>query len=175
VKFNEYVKFVLAHTKELIDARSKSARSLKEYQEYQEREAKRAETEAADEAKLREKSDTIVLTPSTFKDVLMKSREPYAVNIYIANCSACIELNKEWEAVSSDLKGKVKVAKLNLTEHSELEEIFQLKEFPVVKFFPGGVKKLESAVDFTGVKKKFTLIEWILKNNDKQSNNNDLA
>lgn len=55
------------------------------------------EKEANDEAKLREKSDTILLSASTFRDVLMKSREPYAVNIYVANvqycsiqCSACM-------------------------------------------------------------------------------------
>ena len=84
-QFNDYVKFVLANAKELIEARSKSARSLKDYQEYQEREAQRAEKEATEEAKLREKSDTIILTPSTFREVLMKSREPYVVNIYVAN------------------------------------------------------------------------------------------
>lgn len=73
-KFNEYVKFVLTNTKELIEARSRSARSVKEHQEYLDREAQRAEKEATDEAKLREKSDTIVLSATSFKDVLMKSR-----------------------------------------------------------------------------------------------------
>lgn len=66
------------------------------------------------------------------------------------------------------------MAKLNLTEHSELEEVFQLKDFPAIKFYPGGVKKQESSIDFSGVKKKFSMIEWILKSNDKQASN-DLA
>lgn len=45
--------------------------------------------EAEEEAQLREKSDTIILTPQMFKDSLMKSREAYALNIYVANCTAC--------------------------------------------------------------------------------------
>jgi hypothetical protein len=44
---------VLANTKELIDARTKSASSLKEHQEFLQKEAERANKEAADEAKLR--------------------------------------------------------------------------------------------------------------------------
>lgn len=77
--------------------------------------------------------------------------------------------------MSAELKGKIKVAKVNLTEHSELEQLFELKDFPVVRFYPGGIKKLDNFVDFSGTKKKFTLIEWILKSNDKQGSNNDLA
>jgi hypothetical protein len=43
-----------------------------------------------------------------------------------------------------------------------------------VKFFPGGVKKLDSTIDFSGIKKKISLIQWITKSNENQSTSNDL-
>lgn len=74
----------------------------------------------------------------------MKEREPFFINFYEANCSACIELNKEWEAVATSLKGKAKVAKLNITEAESLESEIKLSQFPVIRFYPVGTKKLES-------------------------------
>lgn len=38
------------------------------------------------------------------------------MNVYEANCSACIDMNREWEAVATSLKGQVKVIKINITD-----------------------------------------------------------
>ena len=73
----------------------------------------------------------------------MKSRDAFFVNIYEANCSACIELNKEWELVSTELKGKLKVGKLNITETHELEEDLKLTKYPSVRFYKTGTKKID--------------------------------
>ena len=48
--------------------------------------------------------------------MFLNSREPFLINFYEANNSACIGLNKDWEIVSTELKGKVRVAKINITE-----------------------------------------------------------
>ncbi len=69
---------------------------------------------------MRKKSDALVLDNNNWDSAFLKAREAFIINFYEANCSACIELNKEWESVATSLKGKVKVAKINMTEAEAL-------------------------------------------------------
>jgi thioredoxin-like negative regulator of GroEL len=68
----------------------------------------------------------------------------------------------------------VKVAKLNLTENEELEEVLKIQEFPTVLFYPAGVKKVDGALKFSGTKKKFSLVEWLVKNNQENTGKSEL-
>lgn len=44
--------------------------------------------------------------------------------------------------VSTEYKGKVKVAKINVTENEGLEEQLKLVKFPSVRFYKNGPKKV---------------------------------
>lgn len=84
------------------------------------------------------------------------------MNFYEANCSDCISLNAEWEAISTELKGRAKVAKLNITEEGNeaLEEQIKLENYPSVRFYPVGNKNVDEFSEFTGIRKKFSILEW---------------
>lgn len=45
--------------------------------------------------------------------------------------------------MSTELKGKLKVGKLNITETHELEEDLKLTKYPSVRFYKTGTKKIE--------------------------------
>ena len=64
------------------------------------------------------------------------------MNVYVSNCSDCRAFNKEYERVTEELKDRLKVAKLNITEHSELEDVLQITDFPTILYFPAGIKKV---------------------------------
>jgi len=95
------VSFVLEQLDTIISTRSEEAKALKDLQEYQEREKERANKEWADEQELRKKSNTILLDYQNWETLFLKEREPFLINFYEANNSACIGLNKEWELLST--------------------------------------------------------------------------
>jgi protein disulfide-isomerase A6 len=154
------VSFVLTSTNTIIQSRSKSASDAKANREFIQKEAERAQKEWEDEQELRKKSGVVVLTEETWESSFLKEREPYFINFYEANCSACIELNREWEAVATALKGMAKVCKLNISEALKLESQIKLESYPSVRYYPAGSKKVDSYEEFKGVKKRFSIIEW---------------
>ena len=62
--------------------------------------------------------------------------------------------------MADDLKGRAIVAKINITDSHELEEQFKFENYPVVRFYPAGVKNVNDFVAFDGILKKFSLLEW---------------
>lgn len=112
---------------------------------------------------MRKKSNTILLEAGNWESAFLHSREAFLINFYEANCSACVDLNKEWEKLSTELKGKVKVAKINLTEadNHKLEEDLKINQFPSIRFYKKGTKKTTEFSQYEGVNKKFSILEWL--------------
>lgn len=114
------MEFALSKTEAVIKSRSLVADQAKAYNEFKEKETERANTEWKNEQALRVKSNTFVVTPENWDSGFLKQRDPFFLNIYESNCSACIELNSIWEVVSTELKGKAIVAKINITDSHQL-------------------------------------------------------
>ena len=89
---------------------------MKANKEFIEKEKERAKQEWDDELALRQKSDVLVVDTNTWESAFLKERIPVLMNVYEANCSACIEMNKEWEVIGTAYKGSVKVIKINITD-----------------------------------------------------------
>lgn len=160
---DDIVSWALERLDDVIAKRSEEAKSLKAQQEYLEREKERANKEWSEEQELRKKSNTLLLDYASWSDVFLKAREPFLINFYEGNNSACIDLNRVWEEVSSEFKGKVKVAKINLTEASNhrLEEQLRISSYPEIRFYANGPKKADSFSLFEGLKKRTHIFEWI--------------
>lgn len=90
----------------------------------------------------------------------MKSREAFLINFYESNCSACIGLNREWELLSTELKGKVRVAKINITEdqNHQLEDQLRITKYPTIRFYKAGPKKVNEHFEYQGIPKKFSIL-----------------
>lgn len=111
---------------------------------------------------MRKKSDTIILDAKNW-NTFANGREAWLINFYESNCSVCIGLNKEWELISTAYKGKVKVAKINMTEagNEALEDQIQLSKYPSVRFYKSGPKKVSEFSEFEGIHKRFSIQEWL--------------
>ena len=75
--------------------------------------------------------DTQVSTGATTGD--------WFVEFYAPWCGHCKKLAPIWEAVATELKGKVNVAKVDVTANGALGKRFAIKGFPALKFFSQGV------------------------------------
>lgn len=124
-EIDEIVNWALESTNGVLEARSKVAKDMKANKEFMTKEAERANQEWNDEQALRVKSDVVVVGSNTWDSAFLKERIPVLMNVYEANCSACIEMNREWEAVATAYKGSVKVIKINITEAEDLEKWIQ--------------------------------------------------
>lgn len=119
----------------------------------------------------------MLLDYHNWDDQFLKSREPFLINFYESNNSACIDLNKEWELISTELKGKVRVAKINLTEtdNHKLEDQIKISKYPSIRFYKNGPKKVESYSQYEGVNKKFSILEWVNGRLSEKATQADIA
>lgn len=173
----DIVAWALKKLDKVIADRSAEAASLKAFQEFQEKERERAKKEWEGEQELRKKSNTLLLDHDNWDAQFLKSREPFLINFYEANNSACIDLNREWELVSTELKGKVRVAKVNLTEteNHKLEDQIQISKYPSIRFYKNGPKRVEEYAQYEGVNKKFSILEWVSARLSEKATQADIA
>lgn len=66
----------------------------------------------------------------------------------------------EWAELATNLKGEVKVAKVDATENKNAGERFGVRGYPTIKFFPAGKKDESSAIDYEGGRNAAAMAEW---------------
>jgi protein disulfide-isomerase A6 len=69
-------------------------------------------------------------------------------------------LAPEWAEMATNLKGEVKVAKVDATENKESAGKFGVSGYPTIKFFPGGKKDDSSAIDYNGPRTASAMADW---------------
>jgi hypothetical protein len=86
-------------------------------------------------------------------------------------------LNREWELLSTELKGKVRVAKINLTEteNHKLEDQIKISKYPSIRFYKNGPKKVEEYTQYEGINKKFSILEWVTARLSEKATQADIA
>lgn len=57
------------------------------------------------------------------------------MKFYAPWCGHCKKMEPTWDELATSLKGKVNVAKVDVTANRELGSRFDIKGFPTVKFF----------------------------------------
>ena len=78
-------------------------------------------------------SDVVVLTDNNFKELVENSNDHWFIELYAPWCGHCKNLAPEWEKLATQLKGKVKVGKVDATVESSLKERFNVNGFPTLK------------------------------------------
>lgn len=58
-----------------------------------------------------------MLTDATFDSALRDSKDIWFIEFYAPWCGHCKALEPEWNQVASNMKGKVKFAKVDATEN----------------------------------------------------------
>lgn len=98
--------------------------------------------EAEDEAN----SAAIKLTQQTLdSSVRAPGSEPWFVNFYIPSCGHCKSLAPTWEELALELKGRVKVAKVNAQRERPLAERWGVERFPTMRLVVG-----QEVFDYSG-------------------------
>ena len=62
--------------------------------------------------------------------------------------------------MATDLKGEIKVGKVDATVHSSLGSRFGVSGYPTIKFFPAGKKTESDAIPYEGGRSAAAMAEW---------------
>jgi thioredoxin 1 len=100
---------------------------------------------------------TIAVTDETFKDEVLKSDTPVLVDFWAEWCAPCKAMTPALEAVSEELAGKVKIAKVNIDDAPDTPMRYHIRNVPTMMIFKGG----EVVSTKMGSMTKTKLAEWL--------------
>ena len=102
-------------------------------------------------------SDTAKTTDASFEDDVLKSSEPVVVDFWAEWCGPCRMIAPALEEIAAEMKGKVKIAKLNVDENPRIASQFGVRSIPTLLAFKDG-KQVGTKV---GAGPKSELLRWI--------------
>ena len=110
--------------------------------------------------------DVIILTDDNFDSTVFNDESMWLVAFYAPWCGHCQKLLPEWIAAATQLRGTVKLAKVDATVHQKLASKYQIQGYPTIKIFaPGkGDKKVE---DYNGPRDTAGIVRYALDTLDK--------
>jgi thioredoxin 1 len=101
---------------------------------------------------------TLVVSDASFEQDVLKSAEPVLVDFFAEWCGPCKAMAPALEAVAAELKGKVKVAKLDVDQNPDITQRYRIQAMPTLMIFKGG----EVAAQRVGaLTQKKQLQDWI--------------
>ena len=121
-------------------------------------EKKKSNTAATDK-------DVIILTDDNFDSEVFGSEDMWLVAFYAPWCGHCQKLLPEWNAAATQLKGQVKIAKLDATANQKMASRYQIQGYPTIKIFsPGKDKKVE---EYQGSREQAGIVAYALEKLEK--------
>jgi thioredoxin 1 len=97
------------------------------------------------------------VTDSSFEADVLQSAEPVVVDFWAEWCGPCKMIGPSLEAISSEMEGKVKIAKLNVDENPKIAGQFGVRSIPTLLLFKNG----QPAAQKVGAAPKGELVKWI--------------
>ena len=100
---------------------------------------------------------TVKVDTSNFQSEVLESAEPVVVDFWAEWCGPCKMIAPSLEEISSEMAGKVKVAKINIDENPDIAAQYGVRSIPTLAMFKGG----EVADIKVGASPKSALSNWI--------------
>ena len=100
---------------------------------------------------------TVKVDNANFNTDVLQAKEPVVVDFWAEWCGPCKMIAPALEEIAGELKGKVKIAKLNIDENPELAAKFGVRSIPTLMLFKDG----EVADMKVGAAPKTALSSWI--------------
>ena len=101
---------------------------------------------------------TLSVSDANFDQEVLQSSEPVVVDFFAEWCGPCKAMAPALEAVAAEMKGKVKVAKLDVDQNPTVTQEYKIQAMPTMMIFKGGKKVAERVGALT---QKKLLQDWI--------------
>ena len=103
-------------------------------------------------------ADTHIVSAATFDKEVLAAKEPVLVDFHAVWCGPCKAMAPALEQIATEMKGKLKVAKIDVDENPEIAGKYHVQAMPTLLILVDG-KVVAQHVGAIVQKKK--LEEWI--------------
>ena len=100
---------------------------------------------------------TTKVTDASFEADVIKSAEPVVVDFWAEWCGPCKMIGPSLEEISTEMAGKVKIAKINVDENPGVSAKLGIRSIPTLMLFKDG----KLAAQKVGAAPKGELVKWI--------------
>jgi thioredoxin 1 len=98
------------------------------------------------------------VSDSSFKAEVLESAEPVLVDFFAEWCGPCKAMAPALDQVAEEMKGKVKVAKIDVDQNPQVSTQYRIQAMPTLMIFKNG----KVAASHTGaIVQKKKLEDWI--------------
>jgi len=111
--------------------------------------------------------DVIVLTDDNFDDMIFNDESMWLVAFYAPWCGHCQKLLPEWVSAATQLRGTVKLAKIDATENQKMAQRYQIQGYPTIKIFAPGKGKEKTVEEYQGPRDTSGIVQYALDKLDK--------
>lgn len=78
------------------------------------------------------------VSDSTFEQEVLKSSEPVLVDFFAEWCGPCKAMAPALEQIAAEMKGKVKVVKVDVDQNPNITGKYGIRAMPTLMLFKGG-------------------------------------
>ncbi len=82
--------------------------------------------------------DTKILSDATFKAEVLDSQVPVVVDFFAEWCGPCKAMAPALDQVATEMKGKVKIAKIDVDANPKVTQEYGIQAMPTMLVFKGG-------------------------------------
>ena len=143
------------------DQSSSNTNTNSNQQQHQQQQQQRKAPEAGNE------KDVIVLTDDNFDDMIFNDESMWLVAFYAPWCGHCQKLLPEWVSAATQLRGTVKLAKIDATENQKMAQRYQIQGYPTIKIFAPGKGKEKTVEEYQGPRDTSGIVQYVLDKLDK--------
>ena len=111
--------------------------------------------------------DVIVLTDDNFDDMIFNDESMWLVAFYAPWCGHCKKLLPEWVSAATQLRGTIKLAKIDATENQKMAQRYQIQGYPTIKIFAPGKGKDKAVEEYQGPRDTAGIVQYALDKLDK--------
>lgn len=101
---------------------------------------------------------TVKVSDSSFEQDVLKSDDPVLVDFWAEWCGPCKVIAPALEEIATEMRGKVKVAKINIDDNPSTPSRYGVRGIPTLMLFKNGEVLASPLI---GVKPKGAIVDWI--------------